>query len=33
MESADTLWYKTGTPMKRGLAAPVSRLLERWKGA
>ncbi|MEX0872250.1 MAG: A/G-specific adenine glycosylase [Aquisalimonadaceae bacterium] len=33
MESSEALWYNTDTPLGRGLAAPVSRLLERWKGA
>lgn len=32
MESTGALWYNTDTPLGRGLAAPVSRLLERWKG-
>ena len=30
MEGGDTLWYKAGSPLRHGLAAPVKRLLARW---
>jgi len=33
METRPAVWYKIDTPLGRGLAAPVSRLLQQWKGA
>jgi Fe-S cluster biosynthesis and repair protein YggX len=30
MEGGDTLWYNTDTPLVRGLAAPIERLLAQW---
>ncbi|MCC5812513.1 MAG: A/G-specific adenine glycosylase [Ectothiorhodospiraceae bacterium] len=33
MEPADHLWYNSGTLLGKGTAAPVTRLLERWRQA